>query len=254
MSFFKLFLMIGFIKKIRLSFFFCLAFFAFYPVASNAEFHVNLTVTNNYVGRAYSKSDDNFAIQANIDYEHSSGLYLGTSVSNVDFGDDNFDDSAEVEVTPYLGWTFSLGEDWRLDTQWTRYLYDGKIFGHQSDYNEFYLFLHFRDLITARASFSENYYDQGNATSDYELTGRYPLTDYLEFSASGGYSLIKSVLEYDYAYWNAGLTFFYQYVALDLRYYDAFQTSTNDVEVINPWPFDPETIKPSFVFSLSIGF
>jgi uncharacterized protein (TIGR02001 family) len=226
-------------------------FFFFNSSICLAEFHATFTATTDYISRGYSKSDGNFAAQANLDYEHSSGLYLGTSVVTVDFGDDTFSDRANVEITPYLGWTFKLTDDWRFDTQWTRYLYDGKIAGHNSDYNEFYLLLHYRDIFTARASFSEDFYNHGKFSGDYELTGRYPLTDSLEFSASIGYSQVEEVLEYDYLYWGVGLTYYYKFIALDFRYMDAIEATK---ELDNDWQYDPEVIDPSFVFSISVGF
>jgi uncharacterized protein (TIGR02001 family) len=172
----------------------------FHPATGFAEFKATVTATTDYVWRWYSKSDNNFALQANIDYEYSAGFYAGASVSNVGFGYSDFKDPAKVEITPYLGWSYSISDDWRLDTQWTRYLYDGNIFGHQPDYNEFYLLLHYRDILTARASFAENYYDLGKATGNYELTGRYPVTDSLELSSSIGYSQTRAVVGADYPY------------------------------------------------------
>jgi uncharacterized protein (TIGR02001 family) len=231
---------------------FLLFFLGFFcSTTSLAEFSATLTGTTNYFWRGYSKTDGGLALHLNLDYEHSSGLYLGTSVVNVDFGDNDFDDEANVEITPYLGWTYNFAEDWRTDVQWTRYIYDGDIFGHQSDYNEFYLFLHYRDIVSARVSFSEDYYNQGHASGDYELTGRYPITDYIEVSAGIGYSQVKKILEYDYLYWNAGFTYYYKFVALDFRYVDATHTTN---EVNNDWPYDPELIDPSFIFSISAGF
>ena len=220
-----------------------------------AEFNPSLTGTTNYIGRGYSKSDDGFAIQANLDYKHSAGFFLGTSISTVDFGDRNFEDSANVEITPYLGWSFNVSDDWVLDTQWSRYFYDGKIFGETADYNEFYLFLHFRDLITTRVSFSENYYAQGNFASDYELNGRYPITDSLEISSSVGYSQVEPVFGYDYLYWNSGITYFYKFSAFDFRYFDALEaTHHNQFVTHNSWSYDPAILKATFVFSISVGF
>lgn len=222
---------------------------------STADFHATLTATSDYIGRGYSKSDGNFAGRANIDYQLDGGGYLGVSVTNVNFGDHDFDDPARFEITPYLGWSFGLSDDLRLELQWSRYMYDGNIFGHQSDYNEFYALAHYLDLFTVRASFSEDYYDQGNVAGDYELTGRYPVTDSVEISSSIGYSQTKSVLEYDYLYWNAGMTYFYKFAALDFRYFDALEVTPHDETVIiNPWKYDPTVIQSSFVFSFSIGF
>jgi uncharacterized protein (TIGR02001 family) len=229
-------------------------FFLFSPDISVAEFHGTLTTTSNYVYRGYSKSNNHFAYQANIDYEHTLGGYIGTSVSNVDFGDKDFENSARIEITPYLGWSFDLSNDWRLDLQWMRYLYAGKVFGKQADYNEFYLLLHYSDMLSANISFSEDYYNQGKSSGNYELTGRYPVTDYLQISGSAGYSQTKETLEYDYVYWNAGFTFFYKFAALDFRYIDAAEAEAqHSGHMVNKWPYDPKLIKPSFLFTISVG-
>ena len=233
----------------------CGAFF-FHPCPSRAEFHATLTGTTNNVGRWFTKSDNNPALLANMDYEHSSGLYLGSSVSNIDFkANDNENDVAHVEIIPYLGWSFSLSNMWRLDAQWSRYLYDGHVFGHPADYNEFYLFLHYQDMFSGRMSFAENYYNLGSYAIDYELTGRYPLTDYLELSASFGYGQTKAALGSDYPYWNAGFTYYYKFVSLDFRYMDAAETSIDQaVSEKKHESYNPPLIDSTFVFSISIGY
>jgi uncharacterized protein (TIGR02001 family) len=218
---------------------------------SFADIHGTLTGTTNYVGRGYTKTQNGYAIQGNLDYQHESGVYLGASASNVNFGDRDFDDSARAEITPYLGYTHKLTDDWRVDVQWTRYLYDGKIFGRQADYNEFYALLHYRDLLTLRASISDDFYGQNKVTSDYEFTARYPLSEYLEISSSVGYSQVEKVLEYDYLYWNTGITARYQFIAADLRYMHAFESTTADK---TSWKYDPDVLHATFVFSLSVGF
>jgi uncharacterized protein (TIGR02001 family) len=223
---------------------------------SFADVHGIITGATNYVGRGYTKTQNDFAIQGNLDYQHESGVYLGTSVSNVNFGDRNFNDSSRVEFAPYLGYTYKLADDWRVDLQWTRYLYDGKIFGRQADYNEFYAFLHYRDLFTLRAAISDNFYNQNKVTSDYEFTGRYPLTEYLEISSGVGYSQVEKVLEYDYLYWNAGITGRYKFIAVDLRYMHAYEATTIEgtVEDTEKWGYEPEVLHATIVFSVSVGF
>jgi len=217
---------------------------------SRAEFHGTLSSTNDYIWRGYSKTYGGFALQANLDYGFASGFYLGASISNVDFDDHEFNDRSHIEVIPYLGWSLNLVEDWRLDLQWSRYFYDGDIFGEQADYNEFYLLLHYRDLVTASVSFSEDFYHQGHASGEYGLTGRYSVTEAIEFSTSIGYSQVKHVLEYDYLHWNAGLTYYYKFIALDFRYQDAVEATAP----VRTWAYDPEPLDPTFVVSFSIGF
>ncbi len=225
-----------------------------------AEIHGTITGTTNYVWRMYSKSNNGPALQGNLDYQHSSGLYVGTSISNFNIGpseqeeDIIFPDSAQLEITPYVGWSYSFTDTWRVDLQYSRYFYDGKIYALTADYNEFYLFLHYRDLLSLQASYIDDYYGLKKDSFFYEITGRYPLNDYLEFSSSFGYGQTQNALDTDYYYWNAGLTGRYKFLALDLRYYDAKEIFYLDELGQNISRDHPNTLKASVVFSISVGF
>jgi uncharacterized protein (TIGR02001 family) len=242
------------LKGIILSFIAALLITSSY--SSIAELHGTLTTTSNYVYRGYSKSYDKFALQANIDYEVEAGGYVGASASTVDFDDkEDFDNTSQVEIAPYLGWSYGLSDDWRLDLRYTRYLYDANIFGKKSDFNEYYLFLHYRDLLSANISFSEDYYNRGKSAQIYELIGRYPLTDYFQISSGVGYSQTKKTLEHDYLYWNAGLIVSYKFASFDFRYVDATEIATNQGYLSSSqFAYVPEVLKPSFVFTISLGF
>ena len=238
----------------------CLAVFAFPHNFAFAEIHGTITGTTNYIWRMYSKSFNNPAIQGNLDYQHSSGLYLGVSASTFNFGpseqdeDVLFSNVARTEISPYIGWSYKFADDWRVDLQYSRYFYDGKIFSLNGDYNEFYFFLHYKDLISFQASYIDDYYGQGKMGLFPEITGRYPITDYLEISSSFGYAYLKESLAADYPYWNVGLTGRYKAVALDLRYHDAreiyYLDSTGQTAGID----HPDTLETTVVLSLSVGF
>jgi len=222
--------------------------------AAQAEFRATLRGTTNYTWRGFTKSADKPAVQASIDYEHSSGVYLGSLASTVNFKDRGFDDRSNVEVVPYLGWSFPVKDDWRADLQVQRYIYDGKVFNNESDYNEIYGFLHFQDTFSARVSFSPDYYDREHAAADLAFIGRYTLTETLNVSSGIGYSLTRDVLEYDYLYWNIGMSWYHRYVALDLRYVQsAFFNEMEDVDK-DPWRFEPERISATVVFTVTFGF
>lgn len=227
-----------------------------HSAASRADFHGTLTATNNNADRWFSKSDNEGALIANLDYEHASGLYLGTSVSNVEFEFNEVEhQAAHVEVTPYLGWSFALPEQWRMDIQWTGYLYDGHVFGHNADYHEFYLFWHYRDYFTGRFAVANDYYGLGEYALDYALTGRYPITDALQFSATFGYSQTIEAVGSDYPYWNIGLTYAYKFMSMSLRYMDAAETNIDPVtEPIKHERYDPPVLDAACVFSISAGF
>lgn len=229
----------------------------FFPILSQAELHATLTMTTNNSQRWFSKSNSNPALQANIEYQHHSGLFLGSSVSNVEFESlgYNHPSSAHVEIVPYLGWNFKLAEQWRMDVEWSRYLYNGSVFGHRADYNEYYLFLHYKDLFSARISYTDDYYNVGYHAFDYEGTAKYPITDKLEASSSFGYSQTQAALSSDYLYWNAGLTYYYKLISLDLRYMQASEINVEPaLEEQKHESYNPPLLDATVVFSISLGF
>lgn len=225
-----------------------------------AEIHGTVTGTTNYVWRMYSKSFNSPAIQGNLDYQHSSGIYLGATASTFNFGPSEqeedlvFENTARIEISPYVGWSYKFADDWRVDLQYSRYFYDGDIFALDGDYNEFYFFLHYKDLISLQTSYIDDYYGQGESALFPEITGRYPITDYLEFSGTFGYAYVKEALAADYPYWNVGLTGRYKFIALDLRYHDAREIYYLDATGQNLGIDHPETITTTVVLSLSVGF
>ena len=53
---------------------------------AQAELSANIGVASNYYFRGITQTDDSAAVSGGIDYAHDSGFYLGTWMSNVDFG------------------------------------------------------------------------------------------------------------------------------------------------------------------------
>ncbi|MGH8602449.1 MAG: TorF family putative porin, partial [Gammaproteobacteria bacterium] len=109
-----------------------------------------MKLTSNYVYRGYSKSRGDPVVQGSLDFEHSSGFFIGTWISQVDFDDETDEDRATIEVNSYMGWSVSLSEDWRAEAMVAGYIYDGRVYGHGADYSELFGQVHFRDLVTAR--------------------------------------------------------------------------------------------------------
>ncbi len=218
-----------------------------------ADFSASLHGTNNYVYRGYSKSDGHPVAQLNLDYEHDIGFFVGVWTSMVDFGEDEdeFDDPARVEISPYIGWSIPVLEDWRFEAYVTRYIYAGKIFGHSADYNEYYGLVHFRDLASFQFAWAPDFFSHGQSAFDYELSLRYPISDVLEISGTLGYTQTKQVLEYDYLYWDGGISWFFKYAVLDFRYVQSVHATSNAKRV--PWPYDPKKLAPTFLFTISVG-
>jgi uncharacterized protein (TIGR02001 family) len=87
-------------RTISLLTFACLSFSS---LSVHAEVTANAAVSSNYHWRGLTQTDDSAAVSGGLDYSNESGFYVGTWVSNVDFGDDT---SHELDIyTGYKGKT-----------------------------------------------------------------------------------------------------------------------------------------------------
>ncbi len=215
----------------------------------------SFTGATDYIWRGYSKSDGKPVVQANIDYEFKSGIYLGSFASTVNFADHGFENRSTAEFRPYLGFSYQFSDDWRFNTAWTRYIYDGKIFGQVADYNEFYFYSHFRDLLTLNFNVSENSYNQNNMSFNSEIIGRYPVTDAIQISSTFGYNDQWHILRYDYLYWTSGVTVhFSRNIGIDVRYFGGVYGRSEKEASPSQWQFHPHVIDNRVVFSITVGF
>ncbi|MCA9101922.1 MAG: TorF family putative porin [Planctomycetales bacterium] len=87
--------------------------------AAFAEVTANGSVTNNYLWRGLTQSNNEAAVQGGIDWADESGFYLGTWVSNVEYASD---DGYSYEHDFYFGW--SGGDDVTYDVGYLYYNYD----------------------------------------------------------------------------------------------------------------------------------
>ena len=70
------------------------------------EWSANAAMTNNYIWRGLTQTENEAAIQGGIDYAHESGFYAGTWVSNVNYGPS---DVYSYEHDLYAGFAFETG-------------------------------------------------------------------------------------------------------------------------------------------------
>jgi uncharacterized protein (TIGR02001 family) len=206
--------------------------------------------TSNYFYRGYSKSGNAPTVRANVEYAHSSGLFGGLWITRVDFQDRAYSDPSSVEFYPYVGYSHTVAGPWRLEGSVARYAYAGRLFGKNSDYNEYSASVHYSDLFTARVDVANDAYNRGGTTVNYEVSGRYPLAKSLTISAGLGFNQASDVLGYDWLYWNAGVSWFFNYCAVDLRYVDTAELTSAE----EPDGLELPELKNRFVFSVTVGF
>ncbi len=86
-----------------------------------AELSANIGVTNNYIWRGVTQSNDSAAVQGGIDYTGKQGWYVGTWMSNVDFS--NTGGNSEYELDLYGGYGQEINQDWSWDAGLIYYAY-----------------------------------------------------------------------------------------------------------------------------------
>ena len=74
--------------------------------ANAGEWSANASMTNNYIWRGLTQSENEAAVQGGIDYAGDSGFYMGTWASNVNYGGG---DTFSYEHDIYAGYAFDAG-------------------------------------------------------------------------------------------------------------------------------------------------
>lgn len=95
------------------------------------DWSANVSVTNNYIWRGLTQTENNAAVQGGIDYADDSGFYAGTWTSNVNYGPS---DVYSYEHDMYAGFAFDTG-DISWDFGYLYYNYDKEA---EFDFGEVY--------------------------------------------------------------------------------------------------------------------
>jgi hypothetical protein len=245
---------------------------------ADGTFGAEIRGTSNYVYRGYTRSDSHPSAQLNLDYGHSSGFYMGTWISYVDYWEMDKSHSdyesnvilaggsydgpsplgwranrASVEFQPYVGMSWKLSESLRLETQLSGYIYNGKILNRSYDYGEFYTRLRYADWLSFRVGVSPYAYGYEKTNFNADVEWSYPLTDIVEVSAGVGGESVTAVPGYAQIFWNLGVRWSISpHVSFDLRYYDRHPIQTVDGFYGLTPPLAP--LGFPLVASIAIGF
>lgn len=117
-----------------------------------AEVTANVGVSNNYLWRGLTQSNNEAQVSGGIDYANESGFYLGTWASNVQYASD---DGYSYEHDVYLGYSGG-DDDFSYDVGYLYYNYDDS---QKFDFGEIYGTIGF-------GGFSASLYLLANAQQD----------------------------------------------------------------------------------------
>ena len=165
--------------------------------ASPHTFTGNVGVFSEYIFRGIKQTDGKPALQGGFDYAHSSGIYLGTWMSNVSvLGDAGAYTSSSLEMDFYGGYKGSLGGDLGYDVGVLKYYYPGRVNPGfiKADALELYGAMSWK-WLTAKLSLSldDETFGVANSKNTYylDLSANYPVTDKLTLQAHYGIQEFK---------------------------------------------------------------
>ena len=135
---------------------------------AQAEMSANIAASSNYLFRGVTQTDDAAAVSGGIDYGHESGFYLGTWMSNVDFGG-----KEDAEVDLYAGFGNDIGDSGvSYDLGVLYYWYPGAggdMQGGDLDYTEAVLGLGYGPVSATLAYTVDAESDAGGAFDDGDI-------------------------------------------------------------------------------------
>ena len=164
--------------------------------AQTSSFSENVALYSQYIYRGLAQSNRHPSFQFGIDYNHTSGFYLGAWASTItwirDSGAYSSNPSANMEIDIYGGLkrTFEFNKDLSYDIGFLRYNYPGSYPSGavKPDTNELYGTLIWK-WLTAKYSYSlGNTFGVSDArgTSYIDLTATFPLTDDVTLTLHAG--------------------------------------------------------------------
>lgn len=151
----------------------------------------NVTALSDYIWRGVSQTQEDPALQAEIDLQHRSGVTIGAWASTIDFtaaGEE--DDGIDYELDVYLGWSGELRPGLELEATVTRAMYPGARRGFDYDYTEFEGVLSFAEHYHVGAAYSPDIFGLGGKGYYYHAGAEWPLGD-------SGFGLKAQVGHYD---------------------------------------------------------
>jgi len=185
--------------------------------SSEHSISYNVGLFSQYIFRGYNQTDGRPALQGGVDYEHSSGFYLGAWASNVSWTVDKFDNGSDAayksggtaEIDLYGGFANEIGDTGiGYDVGVLQFLYPGELRSGYAKANttEVYGGLNYKWLsYTAYVVTSEDAWTWGKSGDDgddsargslyQDLTAEIPLGDLVDHKLLNG---VTATLHYGY--------------------------------------------------------
>ena len=144
----------------------CLAVLLFPPTAAQAQYSGSVSLLSDYRFRGISETDRRPALQAEVTYDHASGVFAGALASNA-----KLDASASgLAVQAYAGYAKSISEGSSWDAGAIRYFFPRPPTAPSFDYTEVFAGITW-NAVNARLYHSHDYFGSGAYARYLEFNG-----------------------------------------------------------------------------------
>lgn len=149
----------------------------FYSVSVRSDVVADISLVSDYRFNGISNSNRAPALQGGLTYSHDSGAYVGSWVSNVDFGSD---DPSRFEVDFFTGYFAELNANFGLDLGISYFSYWGDSGADEINYAEYSVGLLIKDDTAVYVYYAPDY--AGSDVGHYILRASHDIT-------VGGYAI-----------------------------------------------------------------
>jgi len=180
-------------------------------------FAAKLSLYSEYEFRGISQTSEKPALQLNLDYSHSSGIYAGAFLTNIEW----LKDTAEslgghtrggTELDLFIGWKKELAPDITLDVGYLRYQYprsEDFFTNPKVNTDELWIGLGWK-FISAKYSYTVSdafgFFDS-KGSQFLELNVAYPITEKITITGQVAKAEFENNSAFDYTVYKLGATY-----------------------------------------------
>jgi len=159
------------------------------PSFAAAQLTGNVALLSDYRFRGESLTEGRPALQASLNYDHSSGLFAGGLVSNVRIDPDVIGLGAQI----YGGYAHQFGDHLTAEAGVVTYVFPQPASGPTYNYTEAFIGASY-DKVTSRVYYTNSYFG-GSSGTYIEVNANHAITDHISVVGHLGYLLLSEPRE-----------------------------------------------------------
>jgi len=209
------------------------------------EFTGYATLTTDFLRRGVTQSDGHAAIQLGGDLRFGSGFFAGAWGSTMDIASAPGHER-DLEVDYYAGYSFGAAEKLELTALAVLYTYPGQAGGFDYEYEEYAIVGNYDDRVWLEYTVAPDLFNANRSAQILELYTEWPVDGRWSVGAGAGYLDASDLTGRGYGYWQLGVTRYFAWADVDLRYHDTNRTV--------PFLSTAERAKQRLVLSVQVPF